>query len=548
MGVYAISILSTVLEQVYKNSEKYKWLLEYEKGRDSVQGPETLSNQEMMKRYADLEEGILPESEMELEQAGELFKLTKGRPHEMDERILGAASEYARISYGVAHEHLFDEMFGLIENELLMEYGAKLDKATSNDERQRIADEYMAEREYAEAETREKVSVGLPELYKNDLAQLFGAAQNLNGEDTQQFYDLSQTVLSKMRSNNLANAQILEYDLIKLIGLLSSNEMGIYMEQMFSELQLAGVVSSEHGDLQELFESRNADEIEALLELVFNGYGEYARIADDGKDYTSLYEPMTTGTEPENANNTAGDSTLPSLASPEEAASYISASIPQQGSGTGTVSLYSGTGEDGEGASIDLSGLFTQSLSSEDFNATLVSALTTALNTAFAAEDLWTGVGETFSGGFATLVDAQAETFKSQGLFIGTSMAAGIQEGIENGTADVCNAIRLVASNAVHEAKKRLDINSPSRVFRQIGLSTGEGFALGIDESLLLAENAAMRMAEGVARAGAGTNAGAGRGAVVNLNVNQPSIRSDDDVRRLSEEFARYTAAMTYGL
>ena len=125
MGVYAISILSTVLEQVYKNSEKYKWLLEYEKGRDSVQGPETLSNQEMMKRYADLEEGILPESEMELEQAGELFKLTKGRPHEMDERILGAASEYARISYGVAHEHLFDEMFGLIENELLMEYGAK---------------------------------------------------------------------------------------------------------------------------------------------------------------------------------------------------------------------------------------------------------------------------------------------------------------------------------------------------------------------------------------------------------------------------------------
>lgn len=201
-------------------------------------------------------------------------------------------------------------------------------------------------------------------------------------------------------------------------------------------------------------------------------------------------------------------------------------------------------GGEGEETGLDLSGLITQFLSSEEFGA----SLTTALTTAFASEDLWATLGETINGGFTTMVEGQLETFTEYGTSLGEAMTAGLAQGIDSGTARVCSSIRNMASRAVIEARKRLDINSPSRVFRQIGLSTGEGFALGIDESLLLAENAAMRMAEGVARAGAGTNAGAGRGAVVNLNVNQPSIRSDDDVRRLSEEFARYTAAMTYGL
>lgn len=209
--------------------------------------------------------------------------------------------------------------------------------------------------------------------------------------------------------------------------------------------------------------------------------------------------------------------------------------------------LYGGISEDSEayaGLNSSVAAILPQVFSSEEFGA----SLTTALTTAFASEDLWATLGETINGGFTTMVEGQLETFTEYGADLGKAMTAGLAQGIDSGTARVCSSIRSMATRAVAEARKRLDINSPSRVFRQIGLSTGEGFALGIDESLLLAENAAMRMAEGVARAGAGTNAGAGRGAVVNLNVNQPSIRSDDDVRRLSEEFARYTAAMTYGL
>lgn len=209
--------------------------------------------------------------------------------------------------------------------------------------------------------------------------------------------------------------------------------------------------------------------------------------------------------------------------------------------------LYGGISEDSEayaGLSSSMAAILPQVFSSEEFGA----SLTTALTTAFASEDLWATLGETFNSGFSAMVESQIESFTEYGTGLGEAMTAGLAQGIDSGTARVCSSIRSMATRAVAEARKRLDINSPSRVFREIGLSTGEGFALGIDESLLLAENAAMRMAEGVARAGAGTNAGAGRGAVVNLNVNQPSIRSDDDVRRLSEEFARYTAAMTYGL
>lgn len=209
--------------------------------------------------------------------------------------------------------------------------------------------------------------------------------------------------------------------------------------------------------------------------------------------------------------------------------------------------LFGGISEDSEayaGLSSSMAAILPQVFSSEEFGA----SLTTALTTAFASEDLWATLGETFNSGFSAMVESQIESFTEYGTGLGEAMTAGLAQGIDSGTARVCSSIRSMATRAVAEARKRLDINSPSRVFREIGLSTGEGFALGIDESLLLAENAAMRMAEGVARAGAGTNAGAGRGAVVNLNVNQPSIRSDDDVRRLSEEFARYTAAMTYGL
>ena len=63
----------------------------------------------------------------------------------------------------------------------------------------------------------------------------------------------------------------------------------------------------------------------------------------------------------------------------------------------------------------------------------------------------------------------------------GLYIAGGLAAGISAGTSKVTTAAREVAAAAVAAAKAALDIQSPSRVFRQIGLFVSEGLALGID-------------------------------------------------------------------
>ena len=52
-----------------------------------------------------------------------------------------------------------------------------------------------------------------------------------------------------------------------------------------------------------------------------------------------------------------------------------------------------------------------------------------------------------------------------------------------------------MAKAAAQAAKKALDINSPSKVFRKIGTSIPEGFAMGIDKLSGLVKNSATSMA-----------------------------------------------------
>lgn len=66
---------------------------------------------------------------------------------------------------------------------------------------------------------------------------------------------------------------------------------------------------------------------------------------------------------------------------------------------------------------------------------------------------------------------------------IGGSIWQGLKQGIDNGIQWVSDAARNLARNAVAAAQLALDINSPSKVFRKLGLSTGEGFVQGIDRS-----------------------------------------------------------------
>ncbi len=66
---------------------------------------------------------------------------------------------------------------------------------------------------------------------------------------------------------------------------------------------------------------------------------------------------------------------------------------------------------------------------------------------------------------------------------IGKDIINGLIKGISAMTANAIESITGVVDGVVNTAKKLLGIHSPSRVFKQIGLWTGEGLVIGLDSS-----------------------------------------------------------------
>ncbi|MDS3837858.1 phage tail protein [Staphylococcus hominis] len=72
--------------------------------------------------------------------------------------------------------------------------------------------------------------------------------------------------------------------------------------------------------------------------------------------------------------------------------------------------------------------------------------------------------------------------FVGQFASAGMDLMRGLVQGIMNGMSWVVNAARNVAKSAVNAAKSALGIHSPSRVFKEIGGYTMQGFGIGIDK------------------------------------------------------------------
>ena len=95
---------------------------------------------------------------------------------------------------------------------------------------------------------------------------------------------------------------------------------------------------------------------------------------------------------------------------------------------------------------------------------------------------------EAWFGGFWDSVQAQTaaalDYFRSLPAHfekIGLDMMLGLSRGIRNTFGAVKDAVGGAAQGAVDWVKEKLSINSPSRVFAEIGGSTMEGFAAGIN-------------------------------------------------------------------
>jgi hypothetical protein len=83
--------------------------------------------------------------------------------------------------------------------------------------------------------------------------------------------------------------------------------------------------------------------------------------------------------------------------------------------------------------------------------------------------------------------------FYTAGLYLVT----GFANGITANTWIAAARARAMAKAAEEAAKDELDINSPSKVFRAIGYSVPEGFAMGIDRLSGMVRRSSTNMADG---------------------------------------------------
>ena len=66
----------------------------------------------------------------------------------------------------------------------------------------------------------------------------------------------------------------------------------------------------------------------------------------------------------------------------------------------------------------------------------------------------------------------------------GENVSEGLASGIRAGRSDVINAVARVCEAAVSEARRKLKIHSPSKVFEELGSYTAEGFGIGYQKQM----------------------------------------------------------------
>ena len=86
---------------------------------------------------------------------------------------------------------------------------------------------------------------------------------------------------------------------------------------------------------------------------------------------------------------------------------------------------------------------------------------------------------------------ARASEFKR----IGEMMASGIASGIKNGIGDVVSGITNLVDQALSTARKKAQINSPSRLFaNEVGVYIPEGVAMGVENGSYVLNNSIRKM------------------------------------------------------
>lgn len=115
----------------------------------------------------------------------------------------------------------------------------------------------------------------------------------------------------------------------------------------------------------------------------------------------------------------------------------------------------------------------------------------------------------------------------------GSYLVEGFANGISLNSYIASNAAKAMAKAAASAAKEALNINSPSKVFRAIGMSVPEGFAMGIDKFSYMVKSSVSNMGDSAIN---GINrAISSIASVVNTDIDtQPTIRPILDLSDIS--------------
>jgi TP901 family phage tail tape measure protein len=104
------------------------------------------------------------------------------------------------------------------------------------------------------------------------------------------------------------------------------------------------------------------------------------------------------------------------------------------------------------------------------------------------------GVGAAVSNGLAFM-----RGFAGSFIGVGRAIIDGLVAGIKAAPGKIWSALKSIIGGAWSNAKAFLGINSPSRLFMQMGGFVADGLAVGIDQGRRRPVDSARRMAEGVA-------------------------------------------------
>ena len=77
---------------------------------------------------------------------------------------------------------------------------------------------------------------------------------------------------------------------------------------------------------------------------------------------------------------------------------------------------------------------------------------------------------------------------------IGANIIQGLINGVKSKATSLINSVKGVVGGAIDKAKNLLNINSPSRVFMEFGEFTGEGFAIGMKDTMRTVARASSAM------------------------------------------------------